>query len=492
MAGELKAPSPDILARFSAIVGAKGALTAEQDTVSYLREWRDKYFGRTPMVLRPATVAEASEILKLAHDEHIAIVPQGGNTGLVGGQIPFESGSEIVLSLDRMKAIKSVDPAGNSLTAEAGVTLQAVQDAAAAADRLFPLSLGSQGSCQIGGNLATNAGGIHVLRYGNARDLVLGIEAVFPGGEIWNGLKSLRKDNTGYDLKSLLIGSEGTLGIITAATLKLFPKPAETAIVFAGCSSLDAVAELFNRAFASAGPLLTAFEIVPRMLLEFQLRHGVQARDPLTEPHPWYVLFEVSSPLPEGLAGRVTMALLENALENGFVKDATVAASEAQGRDFWLLRESMSGVQKFEGGSIKHDVSVPVSSIPAFIHEANAAVTMMIPGARPVPFGHFGDGNIHYNISQPIGADKGAFLACWDEVSDLVHSIVLRYGGSISAEHGIGRMKAKVLEGVKSPVEMALMRRIKAAFDPHGILNPGKLFVSRPQDKAATERPIQL
>lgn len=476
MRSDLKAPSAQALTQLAAIVGEKGVLTTSLDMEPYLHEWRDLYHGRTPIVLRPSTVAQVSAILKLAHEERLSIVPQGGNTGLVGGQIPFESGDEIVLSLDRMKAIRSVDAAGNSLTAEAGATLKSIQDAAASAGRLFPLSLGSEGTCQIGGNLSTNAGGIHVLRYGNARDLVLGLEAVFPGGEIWSGLKTLRKDNTGYDLKDLMIGSEGTLGIITAATLKLFPRPAEVTTVFAGLPSLEASAQLFSRAFESAGPLLTAFELIPRILLEFVLTHAPQSRDPLAEPHPWYVLMEVSSPLPEGLAERVTMTLLEQALESGVVSDAAVAASEAQAHEFWRMREAMSDVQKHEGGSIKHDVSVPVSVIPRFIDEASYAVTRLIPGARPVPFGHFGDGNIHFNVSQPKGMDKAAFLARWDEVSEEVHGIVLRFGGSISAEHGIGRMKAKTLRSVKSAVEMKLMHGIKAAFDPRGIMNPGKVL----------------
>jgi FAD/FMN-containing dehydrogenase len=473
---KLKTPTPEILAKFAAIVGQKGSLTEAADTQPYLQEWRDLYIGRTPMVLRPATVEQTAAILKLANDERIAIVPQGGNTGLVGGQIPFETGGEIVLSLDRMRAIRAVDAAGNTLTAEAGATLQSVQEAAAGVDRLFPLSLGSEGTCQIGGNLATNAGGIHVLCYGNARDLVLGIEAVFPGGEIWNGLKTLRKDNTGYDLKSLLIGSEGTLGVITAASLKLFPRPAEVTTVFVGCSSLDAVARLFNCAFESAGPLLTAFELIPRLLIEFLLTHYPRTRDPLPDAQPWYVLLQVSSPLPEGLSERVTMNLLEDALEKGIVADAAVASSEAQAKDFWQIRETISEVQKHEGGSIKHDISVPVAAIPAFIAGADAAVERLVPGARPVPFGHYGDGNIHYNVSQPVGADKAAFLARWDEMADAVHAVVARFGGSISAEHGIGRMKADALEAVKSPVELELMRRVKAAFDPRGILNPGKLL----------------
>ncbi len=476
MRPDLKTPSPDVLSCFAAIAGEKGVLTAPGDTEPYLHEWRDLYRGRTAMVLRPSTVEQVSAILKLAHEERIAIVPQGGNTGLVGGQIPFSSAAEIVLSLNRMKAIRAVDPAGNSLTAEAGVTLLSIQEAAAAVDRLFPLSLGSEGTCQIGGNIATNAGGIHVLRYGNTRELVLGVEAVFAGGEVWNGLKALRKDNTGYDLKSLLVGSEGTLGVITAASLKLFPRPAEVATIFAGLPSLDAAASLFSSASGKAGPLLTAFELIPRILLDFILTHLPQNRDPLAEAYPWYALFEISSPMPEGVAERVTLSLLEDAFEKGIVADAAIAASEAQTADFWRLREAAAEVQKYEGGSIKHDVSVPLSQIPRFIGEASAAATALIPGSRPIAFGHFGDGNIHFNLSQPKTIDKAAFLARWYDVAEVVHGVVLRFGGSISAEHGIGRMKAHALETVKNPVELSLMRGIKAAFDPRGILNPGKLL----------------
>jgi FAD/FMN-containing dehydrogenase len=479
MQKELKAPSAELLARFAAIVGEKGALTAPSDMEPYCREWRDRYFGKTPIVLRPASAGEVSAILKLANEERIGIVPQGGNTGLVGGQIPFETGTEIVLSLDRMKAIRAVDPAGNTITAEAGATLKAVQDAAAGVNRLFPLSLAAEGTCQIGGNIASNAGGVHVLRYGTMRDLVLGVEAVFAGGEIWNGLRTLRKDNTGYDLRSLLIGSEGTLGVITAASLKLFPRPAEVATVFAGCPSLEAAGQLFSRAFESAGPMLTAFELVPRIAMEFLVKHMERMRDPLEAPHPWYALIEVAPPVADGLAERVLMTILEEALERGIVSDAAVAASEGQARDFWAMRENISEIQKHEGGSIKHDVSVPVSAIPAFIAEADAEIERLIPGARPVPFGHYGDGNIHYNISQPVGADKDTYLARWEEVSGAVHAIVAGFGGSISAEHGIGRMKAEALEHVKPPVELAMMRRLKDAFDPRGILNPGKVLLRR-------------
>ncbi len=476
MRPDLKPPTPGTLARLAAIAGEKGAITAPADAEPYLIEERRLFRGHTPMVLRPSTVAEVSAILKLAHEERIAIVPQGGNTGLVGAQIPFEEGGEIVLSLNRMKAIREVDPAGNTLTAEAGATLLSIQEAAAAAGRLFPLSLGSEGTCQIGGNIASNAGGIHVLRYGNTRDLVLGIEAVLPGGDVLHGLKALRKDNTGYDLKSLLAGSEGTLGVITAATLKLFPRPAEVATVFAALPNLRALAELFSQASAKAGPLLTAFEIMPRIMLDFVLEHLPQNRDPLAGAHPWYALFEISSPLGDGLAERAALAILEEAAEKGVVADAAVASSEAQSLALWRLREAIVEAQKYEGGSIKHDVSAPLSEIPAFIEEASAAVTALIPGSRPVAFGHFGDGNIHFNLTQPKGADKPAFLARWDEVNAAVYGIVLRHGGSISAEHGIGRLKARVLETVKSEQELALMRRIKAAFDPRGIMNPGKLL----------------
>lgn len=476
MRSDLKAPSADALSRLMAIVGEKGALTAPADTDPYLHEGRGLYHGQTPLILRPATVDQVSAILRIAHEERLAIVPQGGNTGLVGGQIPFERGGEILLSLNRMKAIRAVDAAGNSLTAEAGATLQSIQEAAERADRLFPLSLGSEGTCQIGGNIATNAGGVHVLRYGNTRDLVLGLEAVLPGGAVWNGLKTLRKDNTGYDLKSLLAGSEGTLAVITAASLKLFPRPAEAATVFAGLPSLDACAALFSSASGKAGPLLTAFELLPRLLLDFVYAHLPQNRDPLAAPYPWYALFEISSPAAGGLAERIALSILEDALGRGHVADAAIAASGAQTQSFWRLREAIVESQKYEGGSIKHDVSVPVSAIPRFIEEASAAVAALVPGSRPAPFGHFGDGNIHFNVTQPKGMDKDAFLARWDEVAALVHGIVLRFGGSISAEHGIGRMKAEALESVKTPVELALMRGIKAVFDPRGILNPGKLL----------------
>ncbi|MBC8050638.1 MAG: FAD-binding oxidoreductase [Chitinophagales bacterium] len=468
-------PSAETLLRFAAIVGECYAISAEADMAPYLTEWRDRYRGRAALILRPDSIRQVAAVLALAAQTNSAIVPQGGNTGLVGGQIPYESGHEIVLSLGRLNHIREVDAAGNTLTVEAGVTLAAAQAAAEGVGRLFPLSLASEGSCQIGGNLATNAGGVQVLAYGSARDLTLGLEVVLASGEVWNGLKSLRKDNTGYDLKSLFIGSEGTLGVITAATLKLFQRPKEQSVIFAGLSTLDDVARLFEMARDYAGPGLTLFELMPRIGVEFVTRH-MAGRDPLESVYPWYALIEISSPSEDGRASDLGMQLMERALEGDIVRDAVIASSLAQARELRHLREAMSEAQKFEGGSIKHDVSVPIAAVPEFIARASEMIERMAPGARPVPFGHFGDGNIHFNISQPVGADRAVFLALWDEISEAVHGMVKTTGGSISAEHGVGRMKRDLLAQVKSPVEIALMRQIKAALDPLGILNPGKLL----------------
>ncbi len=466
---------PAALTRLTDIVGTANALTGASDTAPYLREWRDLYQGKTPVVLRPASVEEVAEILKAANEQGLKIVPQGGNTGLVGGQIPDETATEIVLSLARLNKIRNVDAQGYAMTVEAGCILQTIHEAADDADRLFPLTLGSQGSCQIGGNLSTNAGGTSVLAYGNSRDLVLGLEVVLPTGEIWNGLRSLRKDNTGYDLKQLFIGAEGTLGVITAAVIKLFPKPLSQQVAFVGLPDPELALTLFTLARAKAGPMLTGFEIMPRVGIEFCLSHLQGARDPLGRPSPWYVLLELSSGTKTfGL--RDTMEeLLGEAYEAGLVEDAAIAESGAQAAAFWHLRHGMSEVQREEGGSIKHDVSVPVASVPAFLRQAIAAVEAMVPGCRPVPFGHMGDGNIHFNVSQPIGADKAAYLARWDEMNALVHGIVHEFNGSVSAEHGIGRLKRHLLAEVKSDIEMDMMRRIKRAFDPNNILNPGRV-----------------
>jgi FAD/FMN-containing dehydrogenase len=469
-------PNSDLMDRFTSIVGEPYALTSADDMAPYLKEWRDRYEGRAAMVLCPQNSAEISQILALANETGTAIVPQGGNTGLVGGQIPFETGHEVVLSLTRLNKVHSVDPVGNVMVLEAGVTLGEAQELALGVDRLFPLSLASEGSCQIGGNLASNAGGVNVLAYGNMRDLCLGLEVVLADGRIWDGLRALKKDNTGYDLRDLFIGSEGTLGIITAAVLKLFPNPRERTTAFIGLKSLEDIGALYSLASQSAGGQLTAFEIMPRVGLDFVLRHAPSARDPLVDPHNWYALLEISSLAGDGEAMSVMTGLLEQGFEKGLVIDAALPSSLDQRAAIWMLREQMSEAQKPEGGSIKHDISVPIASIPAFIEKANAAVGALVENCRPVPFGHWGDGNIHYNISQPVGMDKQAFLNRWEEVSACVHEIVMSFNGSISAEHGIGRMKRQMLQEVKSPVELDLMRSIKQSLDPKGILNPGKLL----------------
>ncbi|WP_029075786.1 FAD-binding oxidoreductase [Kaistia adipata] len=469
-------PTPDLLARFAALVGPGHALTDPEATQPYRMEWRDKYLGETPLVLRPGSTAEVSAILALANETGTAIVPQSGNTGLVGGQVPDSSGTEIVLSLDRMTRIRSVDADGYSMTVEAGVILADAQVAAEAVDRLFPLSLGSEGSCRIGGNISTNAGGTAVLAYGNMRDLVLGLEVVLADGRIWEGLGALRKDNTGYDLKQLFIGGEGTLGIITAAVLKLYPRPKGQAVAFAALADPESALALFNLARDRAGHDLTGFELMPRIGVDFVLRHIPGAREPVANPAPWYALMEISSGHSDEAATSAIEDILGTAFERGTILDASIAQSLAERNAFWRMRHGMSEAQKPEGGSIKHDVSVPVASVPAFLKEAIAAVEALVPGCRPVPFGHLGDGNIHFNVSQPVGADKEAYLAGWDAMNALVHGIVARYHGSISAEHGIGRLKRDLLPDAKGPVAIDMMRSIKLALDPNGILNPGKML----------------
>jgi FAD/FMN-containing dehydrogenase len=469
-------PSQDTLDALVRIVGEEHAIRDADAMAPYLVEWRDRYHGKAALVLKPGDTQEVAAILARAHATRTAIVPQGGNTGLVGGQIPFETGHEVVVNLSRLNRVRDIDLGGNTMTVDAGLVLAQVQQVAASAGRLFPLSLASEGSCQIGGVLATNAGGMGVLAYGSARDLALGLEVVLADGAVWNGLKALRKDNTGYDLKDLFIGSEGTLGIITAAVLRLFPKPAEMVTVLAGFDQLEQAPTFFSRIYERAGPSLTAFEIMPRIGVEFVLRHMPGARDPLASPYGWYVLFELSSPRTGEETRRLAETLLGEALDAKEIDDAVLASSVAQAQELWRLRELMSEVQKHEGGSIKHDVAVPVALVPEFIARANQLVELMIPGARPVPFGHLGDGNIHYNVSQPPAMDRTIFLSNWETLNAAVHEIVLDLGGTISAEHGIGRMKRELLTHAKQPLELELMRRIKTAFDPNGILNPGKLL----------------
>ena len=464
------------LAKMAAIVGPAHAISDVERQLTYLRELRGLYVGRTALVLRPGSTREVSQLVAVAQEAGIGIVPQGGNTGLVGGQIPSPDGDQVVLSLSRLTQVRSVDATGGTMIVEAGVTLANARGAAEGAGRLFPLSLPSQGSCQIGGVLATNAGGVGVLAYGNARALTLGLEVVTADGQVWDGLRTLKKDNTGYDLRDLFVGSEGTLGIITAAALKLYPRPAETSVALAALPDIASVAALFRLAEARGHAGLTAFEFMSRLTLDLVTKHIPATRIPLRAAAPWYVLIEVSSPEPGGLAEATMQRLLAEAADAGVVSDAVIAGSLAQSQALWRLRETASEAQRPEGGSIKHDVSVPVARIPEFLATAGEAVERVCPGARPVVFGHFGDGNVHYNVAQPTGMDKAAYLALWVPMSEAVHDVVARFGGSISAEHGIGQMKRGELVRFKSPLEIALMRRIKAALDPKGILNPGKVL----------------
>ena len=454
-------------------LGPAGYVDDPADMAPYLTEWRDRWSGKTPLVARPQSVEQVADVVRLCATSGIPIVPQGGHTGLCGGAMPSMDGTQIVLSLTRMNQVLAIDQ--NTITVEAGCTLAQVQEAAANAGHLFPLSLASEGTAQIGGVLSTNAGGNAVLRYGSARALTLGLQVVLPNGDVWDGLRALGKDNTGYDLKQLFIGAEGTLGIITAAVLKLFPAPRQTVTQLAGLDTVEDAVILFNRMRGQTSDSLSAFELIPRRGLEFVTRHMANCRDPLAKPYPWSVLIEATSPAPGNSLIAVMEAALQDAIDQGVASDAVIAQSEAQRADLWRLRDNLSEAQKYEGGSIKHDVSVPVGLIPKFISEASNAVEALVPGSRPVPFGHIGDGNIHFNVSQPEGADRATFLDQWDAVNAEVHDIVMALGGSISAEHGIGQLKVAALEHYKSPVEIDLMRRVKRALDPDTIMNPGKV-----------------
>jgi FAD/FMN-containing dehydrogenase len=458
----------EVYARLKQAAGEKGFSEDPAEIAPYLEEWRGKYDGHTTLLLKPATTAQVCAILAICDETRTPIVPQGGNTGLVGGQLPLHG--EVLLSLKRLNRVRAVDREGMTLTVEAGCTLAGAQAAAAEAGLLFPLTLASEGSCTIGGNISTNAGGSHVLRYGMMRALVLGLEVVLADGRVLEMLRSLHKDNSGYDLKQVFIGAEGTLGVVTAACLKLFPRPAETIVAFAATPSTEAAVALLTLMQGRTGGQLSAFELIPRFAVELVQKHIPGARDPLKAPSPWYVLIEVSGGAGlEALSG----AGLEDAMAQGLASDALVAQNQAQARALWRLRETISEAQKREGASIKHDVSVPVAAIPAFIAKATAAVQAHFPGARPCTFGHLGDGNLHFNFSAPPGRDK-EFLAAWDEIQLTVHDIVKEFSGSISAEHGIGTMKRELLPRYKSSEELDAMRALKRAFDPKNILNPGK------------------
>ena len=460
----------EIFARLKHAAGSQGYSEDPAEIAPHLTEWRGRMEGKSALLLKPAATEQVAAILAICHETGTPIVPQGGNTGLVGGQIPLHG--EVLLSLKRMNRVRDVDSSGMTMTAEAGVTLKEAQDAAAARRLLFPLSLGSEGSCTIGGNISTNAGGNHVLRYGMMRALVLGLEVVLADGRVLPMLKSLHKDNTGYDLKQIFIGAEGSLGVVTAASLRLFARPAQLVTAFTAVPSPEAALALLGHMQAETGGLLSSFELISRPTLELVLRHIPATRDPLGAPSPWYVLMEVS-----GGAGADLETLTQSALEDGMarklVSDAALAQNQTQARDFWHIRETIAEAEKREGISIKHDISVPVAAIPAFIAEATPTVLKQFPGARPVCFGHMGDGNLHFNFSAPPSEDA-AFAAQWDEMQMTVHDMVKAYNGSISAEHGIGSMKRDILPRYKSSEELDAMRALKRAFDPRNILNPGK------------------
>ena len=466
---------PELVRRLQAAVG-RGVLASE-DAAPHLAEWRGWWKARNAVVVRPASTGEVAAVVRLCAEARVPVVPQGGNTGMTCGSIPYEEQAAVVLSLGRMNRIRSIDPLNYAMTVEAGCVLQTLQKAAEDADRLFPLSLGAEGSCQIGGNLSTNAGGVAVLKYGNARDLVLGLEVVLPDGTIWDGLRALRKDNTGYDLKQLFLGAEGTLGIITAAVLKLFPKPRDRRTSYVALRDIAAAIELLVRMRAATGDQVSSFEYLPRNCMEMALDHIPGTSDPMSRAYDHYALIEVSRTADEdaGFAENVDAALAK-AIEDGLVLDAAVAQSQAQAAMFWKIRDSMAEAQKGDGPAIRHDISVPVSRIPEFYRDAAGRVLARMPDARIHGFGHVGDGNLHFNIAAPRGADAKAFMARTAEINGIVHDAVAEYAGSISAEHGIGRLRREELPRYKSAVELALMRKVKAALDPLGIMNPGKVI----------------
>ncbi len=467
------------------ILGADGVLTdrapgssagAGRDLEPYLTDHRQLYHGRALAVVLPRAVPQVTELLAFCNRHHIGVVPQGGNTSYCGGATPDDSGGQVVVSLARLNRVRSLDPLNFSIVAEAGCVLAQIQRAADEAQRFFPLSLGSEGSCQLGGNLSTNAGGVHVLRYGMMRDLVLGLEVALADGRLLSSLGTLRKDNTGYDVKSLFLGAEGTLGIITAASLKLFPKLCAFATAFVAVPEPRAAVALLSRLRAVSGDSVSSFELIPRIAVELTTRHIPGVRDPLDAPHSWYVLCELTSSRPDDPLDELLERSLAAALDDGLVSDAAVARDGRDRAAFWKLRETIPEAQRLDGGSLKHDISVPVAAIPDFIERASRWLADNVPDGRLVAYGHAGDGNLHFNLNQAAGADRAAFLAREEPIKRAIHDLVQDFGGSFSAEHGIGRLKVGELERYASPVELDLMRAIKRALDPNGILNPGKVI----------------
>ncbi|MDP3855792.1 FAD-binding oxidoreductase [Phenylobacterium sp.] len=462
----------DVLSRLKAVLGEGGWSQDPERLAPKLVEWRDRWVGETPFLALPKSTQDVAAVVGICFEAGVPITPQGGNTGLVGGQIPL---GEILLSTERLATIRDIDAFDDVIVAEAGVTLAAVHEAALAKGRRFPLDLASEGTATIGGVVSTNAGGTAVLRYGNTRELVLGLEAVLPNGEVWNGLKRLRKDNTGYDLKQLLIGAEGTLGVVTAASLKLFPVLVSRATAIAAVDSPQAALDLLVRAKDTAGTGVEAFELMGRRGIEFVLKNIPNQRDPLAEVHPWYVLIEIASGEP-GAAEAALERLLTKGLEDGLVRDATVAQTGTQAKALWSIRENQSPGQKPEGATWKHDISVPVSRVADFLAQATTAMEAFVPGCRVTAFGHMGDGNIHYDIIRPDGGDDAAHSARRSDGSRIVHDIVASMGGSISAEHGLGAMKTEEARRYKSPVEVAALSAIRQSLDPKRIMNPRVLF----------------
>jgi FAD/FMN-containing dehydrogenase len=472
----LNTPTPELLNQLKQIVGPSGVVDQPQDIAPYLVDHRKLYRGATSLVLRPGSTEQVSQILKLCHAHHIGVVPVGGNTSYCGGATPSSAGNEIVVLLSRLKRIRHIDPNNYTLTVEAGCVLAEVQQAAEAAERLFPLSLGSEGSCQIGGNLSTNAGGTAVLRYGMARDLVLGLEVVLPDGRVLDDLNALRKNNTGYDLRDLFIGAEGTLGIITAATLKLYPLPRTRVTALAAVDDPAAAVALLSFLRSSGSDALSTFELMPRIAIELVCRHIAGINDPFDDTHPWYVLIEASTAqLTDHLTEELSEVLVR-AQQNQLVREVLLAQSSSQREFFWRIRETIPEAQTRAGGSIKHDVSVSISDLPKFIDEGTALCKRIAPEGVMVIYGHLGDGSLHFNINTPDAGAHPEFFAKKAALNNAVHELAMRYRGSISAEHGIGQLKRDELAEFKNPVAMQLMHTIKQALDPHGIMNPGKVL----------------